>query len=182
MKNINKFFPDKVYILFLIITILLLSGCGKIQSTSSIVKHIKDKYNIDVMVITEEKDNTAKDKYARYNSVTLKEKNRDITFNAISSFSAVGMDGSTFWHQESVSDDYYENLTASIDEELSTIADKYEIKIEYYMSGLVSSVDYCGTLTNKDEQFEKINNALNEIMVAYNLKKKSQIIHHYQKF
>ena len=169
IKKVNKFFIIK-YLLFLFAVMISLSGCGQIQSTSSIVRHIENKYNIKVNVISEEKNTVAQDKYSNYNSVTLMEKDRNIIFNAKSSFSAVGMDGSTFWHSESISDDYYKNLTDSIKDELCNIEDKYEIRLDYIF-GLVSSVDYYGMLTNKDEQFEKIKDALNEIMKIYDLKK-----------
>lgn len=169
MKKVNNYFIIK-FILLLLVIIICFSGCGQIQSTSSIVRHIENKYNIKVNVISEEKSDITEDKYSRYNSVTLKEKGRNITFNAKSSFRAVGMDGSTFWYSESISDDYYKNLTDSIKEDLCNIEDKYEIKLDYIF-GLISSVDYYGMLTNKDEQFEKIKDALNEIMKLYDLKK-----------
>lgn len=170
MGKIKSFLNILIYILLIIGIVISLTGCGKIKSSSSIVKYIKNEYNIDVEVVSMESNDKAKNKNDRYNKFTLKEKDRNINFTAISSFVSVGMDGSTFWHQESTSDDYYEKLTESIENELSNIAEKYDIKLEY-MDGMISSVDYNGWLSDKEEQLENIKSALNEMMKKYNLKK-----------
>lgn len=170
MKKIKQFFNILIYILLIIGIVISLTGCGKIKSSASIVKYIKNEYNIDAEVVSVESNNNSKDKNDRYNKVVLTEKDRNITFTVTSSYVPVGMDGSTFWYQESTSDDYYENLTASIENELLNIAEKYEIKLEY-IYGMISKVDCYSTHDDKGEQLENIKKALNEIMKLYNLKK-----------
>lgn len=170
MRKIKSIFNIVMYVLFVIGIMISLTGCGKIKSSSSIVKYIKDEYNIDVEVVSVEGDNRAKEKKDRYNKFTLAEKDRNITFTAISSYHSVGMDGSTFWYQESTSDDYYEKLTESIKSELSNISKKYSIELEY-LQGMISKVDYYTEQNDINKDLENIKNALNEIMKVYNLNK-----------
>ncbi|MBQ8299154.1 MAG: hypothetical protein IJX99_04700 [Clostridia bacterium] len=170
MKKTNPFLNIVMYGLLFTVMLISLTGCGKIKSSSKLIKYIEDEYNIEVELISSEGNQKAKEKKDRYNKVVLIEKDRNITFTAKSAYSPVGMDGSTFWYQAFTSDDYYDNLTASIEDELSNIAEKYDIKLEY-LDGMVSSIDYFGTLADEEEQLENIKNALNEIMKVYNLKK-----------
>jgi len=159
-----------ITLFFIIILSLLLTGCGNIKNSKDIIKFIRNEYNIDVEVISFIENNSSNEKEKHYNNFILKEKNREITFSATSYFSPINVDGSTFGHQERTSDNYYEKLTESIQDELSNIANQYQIEFEYWNDGLVSSANFL-TQSPNSLDLETISTAINEIMKLYNLKR-----------
>lgn len=152
-----------ICIILMIFSLFLLTGCGKLKNPRKIKNYLKEKYNIDVEIVSVEEGDD-------YKSYTVKEKNRDITFTCTSQMMAVGMDGSTFWHQESTSDNYYAGLTYSIQDDIARISRKYNVEFKLGRSGLIEDV-VIYVSNEKNIDFNTLQNAINELMISYNLKK-----------
>lgn len=155
-----------ILIIIMILSLVLLTGCGRPKNSKQIKKYIKEKYNIDIEIVSVEDG----DKEKKY---TVKQTDRDVTFECTSKMVAINIDGSKFGEQEDTSDNYYSKLTESIQDDISRISQKYNIEFEIddsISSGLVTGV-YVNNSDISKIDFTNIENALNDLMVAYNLKK-----------
>ncbi len=153
--NIIAFFS----IILMFCMLFTLTGCGKVKNENQIKKYIKNKYNIEVEILSVEESEESK-KYE------LKEKDRDVTFNCTSSMNAIMIDGSSFGKTEQTTDNYYASLTKSIKKDLLAISEKYNVSLEEDYDGLIWLIKIDG----EEIDFDKTLNVANEVMKAYNLK------------
>ena len=153
-----------VFVFLLVIMLFALTGCGSVKNSRQIKKYIKDNYNIEVEVLSVKESEERK-------QYSLKEKNRDVTFNCTSSMQSLLIDGSSFGKYEQTTDDYYTNLTKSIENELQTISDKYDVTFEESYYGLIGLIEIDG----EQIDFDKTLKVANELMELYDLKKEPSI-------
>ncbi len=156
-KKIN--FRVFSFIISMFCILFTLTGCGKVKNENQIKKYIKNKYNIEVEILSVEGDEESK-KYE------LKEKDRNVNFNCTSSMNAIMIDGSSFGKTEQTTDNYYTSLTKSIENDLSSISEKYNVTLEEDYDGLIWLIKIDG----EEIDFDKTLNVANEVMKAYNLK------------
>lgn len=161
-KKINSKLIGLVFLL--IIILFTLTGCGSVKNSRQIKEYIKDNYNIEVEILSVKESEDRK-------QYSLKEKNRDVTFNCTSSMQSLLIDGSSFGKYEQTIDDYYTNLTKSIENELQTISDKYDVTFEESYYGLIWLIEIDGEKID----FDKTLKVANELMKLYDLKKEPSI-------
>lgn len=150
-----------IYFIFLMFCVMLfLTGCGKVKNEHQIKKYIKNKYGIEIEIISSNGDEETKE-------YEVNEKNRNVKFECISSMRPIIIDGTTFGDSEKTADNYYTCLTKSINEELFEISEKYDVKLEEGFDGLID----CIKLDGEEIDFDKTLKIANEIMSVYDLKK-----------
>ena len=150
-----------IYFTFLMFCVLIsFTGCGKVKNENQIKKYLKNKYGIEVEILSSTGD---EDKM----EYEVNEKTRDVKFDCISSMRPIIVDGSEFGTSENTNDNYYTCLTKSINKKLLDIAEKYDVKLEENYDGLIAVIE----VETEEINFDKTLNIANEIMAAYDLKK-----------
>lgn len=162
--NIKKILDRALFIVLIVFILLFFTGCGKLKDSKQIKKYLKNNYDINVKVLSEEESEES----IKY---TLQEKGRDVTFSCTSSMQQFMIDGSSFGKYEQTTDTYYTSLTKSIEKELQDISKKYNVEFEESYYGLIWLIK----LDGEEIDFDKTQNIANEVMKAYDLKKEPSI-------
>lgn len=158
MKKIFK--PISLFLMALI----LLTGCSpELKTEKQILKFVKNEYGVSATVVSKETREDAIE-------YTLKDNNKDITFNATSYIQPAYWDGAHLYDTEQTICDYYSALTEEIRPGIQKIEEKYGVRFEQAHTQLINRMIFPAD-DIQEIDFENALSAINELNTLYDFKK-----------